>query len=126
MTTQTIGIAQALAVLTPGAQWALTGDTYAGLTWLDPVIPKPSENEVQDEITTLTLQQPLADCAATAQRLLDESDWATKSDVTDPSLQPHLVNSSEFVTYRLALRSLRINPQINPVWPIKPTEVWSS
>lgn len=123
---QTIGIADALAVLTPGAAWALTGNTYAGLTWLDPNIPKPSEQEVNDEIAVLTQNQPLNECKQKAQQLLDESDWATKTDVTDTSLHPHLVNAADFVAYRLTLRTLRINPEVDPIWPTPPTEVWSS
>lgn len=122
-----ITIADALFVLRPGAQWNLLDSTdYNTLNWLDTVQSKPSEQEVQDEITTLTLQQPYNECKEKAQKLLDESDWATKSDVTDTSLNPHLVNSADFVAYRLALRTLRINPQVNPVWPVYPTEIWSS
>ena len=67
---QSIGIPEALAVLTPGAQWALTGTEYSGLVWLDDTIPEPSEQEIQDEITTLTLQQPFDKCKQKASELL--------------------------------------------------------
>jgi hypothetical protein len=50
----TIGIADALLALTPGAQWVLKGETYAGLEWLSTDIPKPTEAEVDAEIAVLT------------------------------------------------------------------------
>jgi hypothetical protein len=124
---QTIGIPQALAVLTPNAEWALTGTEYSGLVWLDATIPEPSEQEIQNEITTLTLQQPFDDCKKQASLLLYETDWTTISDVSDPAKSnPYLINPNDFVVYRSALRKLAVYPVANPVWPTKPTEQWSS
>lgn len=120
-------INDALKVLTPTAQWALTNvNLYSTLTWYSPDIPKPTEAEVNAQIASMNAYEPYAKCKAQAQRLLDESDWATKSDVTDTSLHPHLVNAADFVAYRLALRTLRINPEVDPIWPTRPTEIWSS
>jgi hypothetical protein len=123
---QTIGIPQALAVLAPGAEWALTGTEYSGLVWLDATIPEPSEQEINDEITALTLQQPFDECKQTASELLYETDWTTIPDVADPTKSnPYLVNTAEFVTYRNAVRQYAVNPVQNPVWPTKPTAQWS-
>jgi len=123
----TIGIADALLVLTPGAQWVLRGETYAGLEWLSPDIPKPTENEVQDEITMLTLQQPIIDCKNKASKLLYETDWTTIPDVADPiKSSPYLLNPDDFATYRSDVRKLAVNPVANPVWPVLPTAQWSS
>jgi hypothetical protein len=92
---QTIGIPQALAVLTPNAQWALTGTEYSGLVWLDEAIQKPSEEAVNAEIATLTAQQPFDDCKQKASELLYETDWTTIPDVADPAKSnPYLVNAS--------------------------------
>lgn len=123
---QSIGIPQALEVLTPGAEWALAGTEYSGLNWLDKKVPKPSEQQVNDEIAALTLQQPFDDCKKQASLLLYETDWTTIPDVADSTKSnPYLVNTSDFVTYRNALRQLAVHPVANPVWPTKPTAVWS-
>jgi hypothetical protein len=45
-----LSIAQAVKKLRPGAQFALHGDTYADLEWLDGVQAKPTEQEVADAI----------------------------------------------------------------------------
>lgn len=42
-------IVEALHSLRPGAQWALNGDTYSGLEWLDKTQTKPTEKEVKVE-----------------------------------------------------------------------------
>lgn len=42
---RTFGITEALQSLTPGAQWVLRGDDYAGLEWLDEAQTQPTEEE---------------------------------------------------------------------------------
>jgi hypothetical protein len=124
---QVIGIPQALAVLTPGAEWALTGTEYSGLVWLDATISEPSEQEINDEITALTLQQPFDECKQKATELLYETDWTTIPDVADPTKSnPYLMNVLDFQIYRNTLRQLAVTPVVNPVWPTKPTEQWST
>ena len=123
----TIGIVDALLVLTPTAQWVLRGETYAGLEWLSPGIPKPTEQEVNAEIANLTAQQPFTDCKQQASKLLYETDWTTIPDVADPAKSnPYLVNVQDFVVYRNDLRQLAVHPVANPVWPIKPVAQWSA
>jgi hypothetical protein len=46
-------IAAALQALRPGAQWSLSGDTYAGLTWLDQAQAMPTADEVTAAIAAL-------------------------------------------------------------------------
>ena len=48
-----ITIIDAVKSLRPGAQWSLDGDTYKGIQWLSPDIPKPSEDEIAQEIVRL-------------------------------------------------------------------------
>ena len=36
-----------------GGEWVLEGNTYAGLVWLSPNIPKPTEAEIEAEIARL-------------------------------------------------------------------------
>jgi hypothetical protein len=118
-------IPDALAVLTPGAEWALTGDTYAGLEWLDKTITKPSEAAIDVERAALDVQAPFDACKKQASDLLYETDWTTISDVADPTKSnPYLMNVAAFVTYRNAVRQYAVNPVVSPVWPVRPTAVW--
>ena len=41
-----MNIPQVLSAIRPEAQWTLTGDDYAGLTWLDDS-PKPTQAELE-------------------------------------------------------------------------------
>jgi hypothetical protein len=50
---RTFGIPEALMSLTPGAQWTLSGDDYAGLEWLDTEQTQPTEEECLDEAARL-------------------------------------------------------------------------
>lgn len=125
MTTPTI--TDALRVLTPTAIWNLLDSSdYASCVWMSPDIQQPTQQEVDDEIATLTAQQPLADCKKQASQLLYETDWTTIADVGDSTKSnPYLINVSDFVVYRSALRQLAVYPVANPTWPTKPTEQWS-
>ena len=49
-------IPTALQNLKPGAEWVLNGTTYAGLNWLDQSQTKPTESEVNTEVTRLETQ----------------------------------------------------------------------
>jgi hypothetical protein len=50
---RTFGIPEALMSLTPGAQWSLSGDDYAGLEWLDEEQTQPTEEECLAEAAKL-------------------------------------------------------------------------
>ncbi len=120
--------ADALTALYPNESWSMTDDlNYVTLVWNSTVVPKPTEQELQDEITMLDLQAPYASCKQEASRRLYATDWTTIADVADPAKSdPYLVNQAEFVTYRSNVRKLAVNPEINPVWPVEPTAVWSA
>ena len=49
-------IPTALHNLKPGAEWELIGETYSGLNWLDKSQTKPTESEVNAEVTRLETQ----------------------------------------------------------------------
>lgn len=115
----TIGIVDALLSLRPGAEWAINGDTYAGLNWLDTKQTKPTEAEVSAEIAKLSDDAPLVACKAEAKSRIAASDWAVLPDVP-------LTNKTEFEQYRAALRALILNPVKNPVWPTEPQPVWAT
>lgn len=59
-----------------------------------------------------------------AQRL-QETDWVDLGPVGDPMVLPHLANVAEFNSYRLALRTIAVNPPVTvDPWPVKPEEIW--
>ena len=117
----------AIRVLTPTAIFGVSDDSYAGINWLSPDIPQPTEQEVNDEIIKQDLAAPFAACKKQATQLLYETDWTTIADVADPTKsQPYLLNQADFTAYRSSLRVLAVYPVAEPVWPVKPTEQWSS
>ena len=121
-------VINALNVLTPGAEWTIINEyDYNTLEWFSTDIAKPTEQEVNDEIIRLDLAAPFAACKAQATKLLYDTDWTTIADVADPTKsQPYLLNQAEFTAYRSSLRVLAVYPVADPVWPVKPTEQWSS
>jgi hypothetical protein len=64
----------------------------------------------------------------TAIKLLQQTDWTTIPDVSDPTKSnPYLANTNDFVTYRNAVRQYAINPVAgNITWPTIPEEVWTT
>lgn len=63
---------------------------------------------------------------ATAVNLLKDTDWATESDVIDPTKSPHLVNQSEFLDYRNQVRQYAVYPIAGYInWPVVPESVWA-
>jgi hypothetical protein len=64
----------------------------------------------------------------TAINLLQQTDWTTIPDVSDPTKSnPYLSNVDDFVTYRNAVRQYAINPVAGDiVWPTLPQEVWTT
>jgi hypothetical protein len=64
----------------------------------------------------------------TAIGLLQQTDWTTIPDVSDPTKSnPYLSNVNDFVTYRNAVRQYAINPVAGNInWPTAPQEVWTT
>ena len=112
-----ITISTALKSLRPDAQWVLNNNSYSELTWLDQVQSKPTYDEVQDEITRLTLEEPFTACKEEAKKRIALTDWAVLPDVG-------LANVAEFETYRASLRALIKNPVAEPVFGTEPQPVW--
>ena len=55
--------AAVLTAIRPGAQWALDGDDYAGLTWLDDS-PKPTQQELDEAWPTVQYDRAYASVRA--------------------------------------------------------------
>lgn len=82
-------------------------------------IPPPDPPPTPDQLKL--------NCKAIATGILSDTDWTTIPDVADPlKSNPYLMNQADFVAYRNVIRNYAINPVVDPVWPTKPTEQWSS
>ena len=87
---------KALSTLKPGAEWSWTGTEYSGLNWLDSST-KPTESEIDAEVTSLNNAEPMRLLRVERDRLLALTDWRASSDLTI---------SDAWKTYRQALRDL--------------------
>ena len=69
---------QALSSLRPNDQWVWRGHEYDGLEWIDQTQTKPTETEIQNEISRLQLQYESAqyqrDRAAAYPSFADQAD----------------------------------------------------
>lgn len=62
---------------------------------------------------------------AQAESLLKETDWVEVPSVSDVNRIPHLANYEEFMSYRMALRTIAVTPSVTVTeWPVLPTENW--
>lgn len=111
-------INKAIQNLRPTSSFSLMGDSYDTLIWQDPNTQPPTLEEVNAEIAILQVQLPKDKCKQKAKSLLAASDWSQLPDVG-------LANTVDYVTYRGILRGYVTQPQVNPVWPVEPTPVWS-
>ena len=112
-------IVSALYTLRPTSQWLLDGESYSGLKWFDKEQPKPTKEEIADEIVRQEQQVPFDQCKKKAKELISATDWSVLPDVG-------LKNKSDFQTYRATLRGLIANPVANPEWPTEPQPIWSN
>ncbi len=92
----TITRIEALSSLKPNTEWTWTGTEYSGLNWLDSST-KPTESEIDAELTRLTEAEPMRLLRLERNRLLTACDWRASSDLT---------LSSAWKTYRQSLRDL--------------------
>ena len=95
----------ALVSLKSNADWSWTGTEYSGLEWLDSST-KPTEAELDTEVTRLTNAEGMRLLRVERDRLLALTDWRASSD---------LKLSDDWKTYRQSLRDLpaSASPKIN-------------
>ena len=86
----------ALHTLKPNAQWTWVGTDYSGLNWIDSST-KPTESEIDAEVTSLTNAEPMRLLRVERDRLLALTDWRASSDLT---------LATAWKTYRQSLRDL--------------------
>ena len=91
-------IVSALQKLTPGAEWVLRGNEYSGLEWIDGHgHDKPTEAAITAKMTELDNAEPMKLLREERDKRIAKTDWRASSDLT---------LSSEWSTYRQALRDL--------------------
>ena len=112
----------ALQSLKPTGEWTWTGTAYSSLNWLDSST-KPTESEIDAEVTRLTNAEPMRLLRVERNAKLAACDWRASSDVTLPDA---------WKTYRQALRDLpaSANPTVDSngelntssvTWPTEPS-----
>ena len=87
----------ALRTLKPTSSFRWEGTDYSGLTWLDSGSTKPTESEIDAEVTRLTNAEPMRLLRLERDRLLATTDWRASSDLT---------LADAWKTYRQSLRDL--------------------
>ena len=109
-------IAEALAQLTPNAEWTIDGESYEGITWLSSDITQPTKTEVTAKIAELEAGEPLRLLRRDRNYKLKTSDWTQGADVPDAI-------KTTWATYRQKLRDLPANTSdpSNPTWPTEPS-----
>jgi hypothetical protein len=64
--------------------------------------------------------------AATAQNLINATNWAVEPDAADPAYPPYLMNQQAYLDYRAQLRQYIAVPVAGNInWPTEPTPQWS-
>jgi hypothetical protein len=95
----------ALQSLKPTSKYSWVGTDYSGLTWISSDT-KPTESEINAELTRLTNAEPMRLLRVERDKLLAACDWRASSDLT-------LTDS--WKTYRQSLRDLpaSASPKLN-------------
>ena len=118
---------RALEELKPNSEWAVTGDQYSRLTWLDKNQTKPTEEELNNKIQELKTSEPFRLLRIERNKLISETDWTQLKDI-----DLDIIRERNWKNYRQALRDLpaKSNPKLNDYgdldmksvsWPDKPS-----
>ena len=118
----------ALVSLRPMAAWSwLGGEEYSNLSWLDSKQTKPTEDEINTEVTRLNDAEPMRLLRVERDKRLVTCDWVvTKATETGTTV------SDSWKTYRQALRDLpaSASPKLDEIgeldfssvtWPTEPS-----
>ena len=92
---------RALEALKPNSEWAVTGDQYSRLTWLDKNQSKPTEDEINAKITELETAEPFKLLRIERDKRLTACDWVVAKYTEHGKMVPE-----DWKIYRQALRDL--------------------
>ena len=111
----------ALVSLRPMAAWSwLGGEEYSNLSWLDSKQTKPTEDEINTEVTRLNDAEPMRLLRVERDKRLVTCDWVvTKATETGTTV------SDSWKTYRQALRDLpaSASPKLDSEYELDLTSV---
>ena len=91
----------ALDTLKPNSLWQWQGTDYSGLNWVDGSQTKPTESEIDAEVTRLDNAEPMRLLRVERDRRLSACDW-----VSAKSTDTGVAVTTAWKTYRQALRDL--------------------
>ena len=117
----------ALDTLKPNSLWQWQGTDYSGLNWVDGSQTKPTESEIDAEVTRLDNAEPMRLLRVERDRRLSACDWVSAK-ATDTGVAV----TTAWKTYRQALRDLpaSASPSLNSdydldltsvTWPTEPS-----
>tara|TARA_B100000424_G_scaffold181770_1_gene140651 strand:- start:21 stop:395 length:375 start_codon:yes stop_codon:yes gene_type:complete len=117
----------ALDTLKPNSLWQWQGTDYSGLNWVDSSQTKPTESEIDAEVTRLDNAEPMRLLRVERDRRLSACDWVSAK-ATDTGVAV----TTAWKTYRQALRDLpaSASPSLNSdydldltsvTWPTEPS-----
>ena len=118
---------RALEALKPNSEWAVTGDQYSRLTWLDKNQTKPTEDEINTKIDELKSAEPHKLLREERDKRLTACDWVVAKHTEHGKMVPE-----DWKIYRQALRdlpSISYRPELNDngqlkmdsvAWPTPP------
>ena len=117
----------ALDTLKPNSLWQWQGTDYSGLNWVDSSQTKPTESEIDAEVTRLDNAEPMRLLRIERDRRLSACDWVSAK-ATDTGVAV----TTAWKTYRQALRDLpaSASPSLNSdydldltsvTWPTEPS-----
>lgn len=87
--------------------------------WVNACVAKWDERDYEEKNPPPpTTEQIITQNEAKAKKLLADSDWTQLPDVP-------LANKNDWETYRTSLREIATHPTLDPVWPVKPSVIWS-
>lgn len=118
----TLSIPDALARLTPGANWTMSNiNDYGTLVWDDNTQTKPTEDECNNMYTQIKDEKYMENIRFKRNNLLGQTDKFMTPDF--PHLTPEVKQA--WVDYRESLREFptTVEDLSNPVWPVPPTEL---
>ena len=92
---------RALEELKPNSEWAVTGDQYSRLTWLDKNQTKPTEDEINTKIDELKSAEPFKLLRIERDKRLTACDWVVAKYTEHGKMVPE-----DWKIYRQALRDL--------------------
>lgn len=110
-------LAAALNSFGVDCKWAIVGETYDSLQWLNVDIPKPSREEFAAAIAAAIPAIELSKLRFERNKLLAECDW-----VVVKYKEQNLDIPQQWANYRQALRDITDNytSVVDVVWPAKP------